>query len=206
MKKITAILALMLITFFTNAQKVDTIIKTPILKSYFSLKLREPVFVAYTLVNGGGDCSRAAFAFHNDTKLPMCGDKEYSHSGCDKGHLANSEDFANNCTKDELTFRYYNCLPQTPNLNRGIWKEWETKIRKESHSDSLYVICGGTFKTPVMVNGMQIPNNCWKVVYSLKTKKLLHCLFFTNAVKDCTCKELTLAELETYLGYKLPTP
>jgi endonuclease G len=131
-------------------------------------------------------------------------DDEYTGSGYDRGHLANAEDFANDCPKDELTFRYYNCLPQTPNMNRGQWKQWETKIRKESQSDSLLVICGGIWEDQKYVNGMAIPNLCWKVVYSLKTNQVLHVLLFTNLTANSTCTEMKLEDLEKRLKRKVP--
>lgn len=198
-----------LMAFSAYAQKApkkvfDTVLITPAYKSYFSYQLREPVFVSYILRKGGGPCDRTKFRFKNDTKIPMEGDAEYSRSGYDKGHLANAEDFANDCQKDEQTFRYYNCLPQTPNMNRGIWKMWETSIRKESHEDSLLVICGGIWSTDKHVNGMAIPTHCWKVVYSFNKKVVKHVLFFTNETTNSTVKEMKLHELEEKLGYKLP--
>lgn len=112
----------------------------------FSNVLHEPLWVSYKLFRGGGDCSRAGFRFYNDIDtLQTSTDKDYARSGYDKGHLANAEDFAYDCTKDELTFRYYNCLPQTPNLNRGVWKVNEEQVRAWSQSDSLLVVCGGSF-------------------------------------------------------------
>lgn len=193
------------LTFFSAiAQtKCDTIIDRGIYKSYFSYQLQEPMYVSYILYHGGGNCNRSKFRFKNDTNLPMA-DDEYTSSGYDRGHLANAEDFAGDCPKDELTFRYYNCLPQTPNMNRGTWKSWETKIRQESQSDSLLVICGGIWEDGKHVNGMAIPNLCWKVVYSLKSKKVLHVLMFTNLTANSTCTEMTLADLEKRLKYKVP--
>ena len=34
-------------------------------------------------------------------------------------------------------------MPQTIKLTRGIWKVYETEIRKISQRDSLLIICGG---------------------------------------------------------------
>ena len=92
---------------------------------------------------GGGDCDRSRFRFKNDTDIEMAEQEDYSKSDFDMGHLANAEDFAFDCKKDEMTFRFYNCLPQYPNLNRGAWKRWENTIRKDSRLDSLRIICGG---------------------------------------------------------------
>jgi endonuclease G len=203
MKKSLILLLVAILPLIAFSQKCDTIIDRGIYKSYFSYQLQEPMYVSYVLYKGGGNCSRTKFKFKNDTKISMA-DDEYTASGYDRGHLANAEDFAYDCPKDELTFRYYNCLPQTPNMNRGAWKQWETTIRKESQTESLLVICGGIWEDGKIVKGMPIPNLCWKVVYSQNQKKVLHVLLFTNLEKGSTCQEITLADLEKRLKYKLP--
>ena len=181
----------------------DTIIDRGIYQSYYSYSLQQPMYVKYVLWKGGGECSRSKFRFINDTELAMVDNSEYTRSGFDRGHLANAEDFAYDCVKDELTFRYYNCLPQTPNLNRGPWKVWETTIRQESQKDSLLIITGGIW-TGTVEKGIQVPTYCWKVVQSLSTLKVTHVLLFTNKINDSVGKEITLAELEKMLKYQVP--
>jgi len=134
---------------------------------------------------------------NDDPRLQCATDADYIGSHYDKGHLANAEDFAFDCAKDELTFRYYNCLPQTANLNRGIWKKMETKIRKWSQTDKLYIICGGFFGNKKIGN-IAVPSYCWKVVQSVATKKVLFCGWFGNTSK-ATLEEISTSELEKRL-------
>jgi len=182
-----------------NAQ---LIIDKGIYKANFSNKLHQPRYVSYTLYKGGGDCDRSSFSFKNDNhQAETASDHDYAGSGYDKGHLANSEDFAFDCTSDELTFRYYNCLPQTANLNRGLWKRNETDIRKWSQKEKLYIICGGYFRSTKMGN-TRVPSYCWKVVQSAKTKKVLFCGWFSNTTK-ATLDTLTVGELEKKLKSKI---
>ena len=142
----------------------------------------------------------------NDTKLNTATQKDYAATGYDQGHLANAEDFASDCIKDEATFRFYNCLPQTANLNRGVWKKWETTIRKESQSDSLLIICGGTFESKKTIgNGVWVPIHCWKIVISLSKNTVTHCLYFTNN-NSAEVKELKLTELKKLVNYKIDLP
>src|SRR5436190_13272000 len=94
--------------------KTDTIIDTGIYKSYYNFALKEPLYVTYHLFKGGGSCDRDTLHL----SFKSCGintavDADYSGHSYDKGHLANAEDFANNCTNEEKTFCYYNCVPQT---------------------------------------------------------------------------------------------
>jgi endonuclease G len=180
----------------------QSIVKRGIYTVNFSNALHEPLWVSYKLYSGGGECSRTKFRFRNDIdSLQTATDKDYARSGYDKGHLANAEDFAYDCTKDELTFRYYNCLPQTPNLNRGVWKINETAIRQLSQTDSLLIICGGTFSKK-KIGRIAVPDHCWKVVQSLSTKKILFCGWFTNT-SQATVTEIPLAELIKRTGEEL---
>ncbi|HTJ50959.1 MAG TPA: DNA/RNA non-specific endonuclease, partial [Cyclobacteriaceae bacterium] len=119
-----------------NLTFAQLIINKGIYKVNFSNKFHQPRYVSYKLYKGGGTCDRSSFSFTNDNaKAETATDNDYTGNGYDKGHMANAEDFAFDCTKDELTFRYYNCLPQTVNLNRGLWKRNETDVRKWSQKE-----------------------------------------------------------------------
>tara|TARA_B100001059_G_C17603508_1_gene460792 strand:+ start:54 stop:671 length:618 start_codon:yes stop_codon:yes gene_type:complete len=197
---------LLILSLFTQSvfsQVCDTILKNDVYNSYISYDLKMAIQVNYTLYKGGGDCDRKKFRFKKGTKIDISSNKQYTKSGYDRGHLANAKDFAYDCEKDEKTFRYYNCLPQTPNLNRGIWKVWETKIREESQTDSLLIMCGGIWEDSLVVNEMRIPTYCWKVVFSLTEMKIKHVLLFTNPKKNSSVREITICELEEKLNYKL---
>lgn len=178
------------------------IVDKGIYKANFSNTLHEPKYVSYTLYKGGGDCDRKKFRFKNDMPELQCAtDADYKGTGYEKGHLVNAEDFAFDCKKDELTFRYYNCLPQTPNLNKGVWKTNETQVRQWSQTEKLYIICGGFFGSKKIGN-IAVPKYCWKVVQSVKTKKVLFCGWFSNT-NNATLEEISVAELGKRLKSKI---
>lgn len=187
----------------------DTIIKSKILECHFSYKYRNPIYVKYTLYKGGGDCNRSKYHFKTGKVKNSATADDYAHSGYDIGHLASAEDFAFNCGLDSLTFFFYNAVPQTPNLNRGIWKTYEERIRELSQKDSLLIICGAVFpqnyKTLNNKGLVAIPSNCWKVVKSLSTGKILYILWFTNEMEDHNSvqSKMTLEELEKKIGFTL---
>jgi endonuclease G len=184
---------------------IDTIINAGNYKSYFDIDKKQPIFVSYILYKGGGDCNRNSFRFKNDTDIKMATTKDYSGTGFDMGHLANAEDFANDCVAGEKTFRFYNCLPQYPNLNRGVWKRWENRARELSQKDSLLIICGGQFSEKTIGEKVYVPDYCWKVIYSLKSNKVWKVLWFKNVPRDSDkySEEITLQKLEEKLNYKL---
>ena len=193
------ILLILVLTFgFWGILFAQILVDKGIYKANFSNAYHESNYVSYFLFKGGGQCSRANSHFINDDSRLQCAtDEDYKGSHYDKGHLANAEDFAFDCEKDELTFRYYNCLPQTPNLNRGIWKKEETRIRKWSQTEKLYIICGGFFGNKKIGN-IAVPSYCWKVVQSVATKKVLFCGWFGNTSK-ATLEEISTSELEKRL-------
>lgn len=169
------------LTSFIFAQKVDTIIDRGIYRSHFCYELKQPIAVTYTLYQGGGEASRYGDNFTNDIKqIKMLDGKTYHKSGYDKGHMAPAEDFAYNDSLQNLTFRYYNCVPQTPELNRGPWKKYETKARKLSQLDTLVIVCYNTYKKSTTPVPMRVPSVCYKAVFDAKTKKLLFSVGFEN--------------------------
>ena len=180
----------------------NVVINTPILESHFYRPTKQPLFVKYELYRGGGSCSRANMKFKNDRpELQTATTVDYEHSGYDIGHLANAEDFAGDCNKERMTFVFYNAVPQTHNLNAGIWKRVENSTRKWSQTDHLLVICGGT--RFVKRNKLYVPRFCYKVVQSETTGAILFCAIFSNTTR---AKETDLSEaaLEKRLGYSLP--
>jgi endonuclease G, mitochondrial len=197
-----SIFTLLIILNLCGQGFAQIIVNKGIYKANFSNTYHEPRYVSYFLFKGGGDCSRTKFKFKNDDqRLDCASDDDYKGSNYDKGHLANAEDFAFDCAKDELTFRYYNCLPQTANLNRGVWKTNETLIRQWSQTDSIYIICGGVFGSKT-IGHAAVPSYCWKVAQSVSTKKVLFCGWFSNT-STATLEEITVPQLEKRLKSKL---
>ena len=181
MKKLILSISMILIALVSMSQ-VDTVITMPNYTSYYSFKLKNPLMVVYPLYKGGGSCKRTEYHFKKDSILGhrIAVPSDYAKSGYDEGHLANAEDFAFNCRYDSLTFNFWNCCPQTPQLNRGIWKIMETNVRNISQTDSLLILCGSIYGNNEIGNGVYVPLTCWKVVYSYKQKKVILSNIFTN--------------------------
>lgn len=165
MRKPIFIVMLLLPTIMFS-QNIDTIISTPIYKSYFSYSTRTPLFVVYKLYKGGGNASRRGMDFTTDG-LKKCANKaDYVGNGYDVGHMANAEDFAFDIDKEKMTFKFYNAIPQTPKLNRGCWKTIETNVRKLSQTDSLLIICGG-YSFNKKMGTCYVPSYCFKIIKNL---------------------------------------
>jgi endonuclease G len=156
----------------------DTIVDKGIYKSYFNTKLKQPVAVKYSLYKGGGKAKRDNDHFVG-TSLTLH-DKDYVHSGYDRGHLVPAEDFAYNDSLQALTFSYYNCVPQVPKLNRGPWKKYETKVRKLSQKDTLVIVCINQYKYTYL-DHVNIPEACYKFIFSTNGKCILS-IGLTNGI------------------------
>jgi endonuclease G len=201
--RIIAVLFFVFISSYSYSQTVTSIIDEGIYKSYFCSSIKEPLYVVYHLYHGGGNYSRRGMQFRIQEYDSTATSKDYSRSGYDKGHLANAEDFAINKNTELKTFRYFNCVPQTHRLNAGIWKHYETEIRKLSLNHRLLIICGGIYGTKKIGNGVYVPTYCWKMVYDEDhNNKLLYCLLFPNDKSD-KVMSISTDDLKRMLGYKL---
>jgi endonuclease G len=172
-------------------------------KSYYSYRLKDPLYVTYVLKHGGGDCNRDHFKFKGDSTLTAT-PADYSRSGYDQGHLANAEDFAYDCSLDKRTFSYYNCIPQTRKLNRGVWKMWETRIRRLSQSHTLFITAGSIFTDRTLKPGhpVGVPDYCYKVVVDSATRATVYSLLFPNDNTD-QAWPIDTSSLKQTVGYPL---
>lgn len=196
MKRVLLIISLFIYNF-TYAQKIDTLIDNGVYQSFFNYSLKEPIFVRYILYNGGGNCSRKGFSFKSENFTAK--KKDYAHSGYDIGHLANAEDFAFDCKKDEATFRFYNALPQTANLNRGVWKIDENDIREISKKDTLLILCGGVFTDSLYIGDcVSVPIYCWKIVYSYSQNEIIFCKLYNNTPIGASSVDVSTSAIIAY--------
>lgn len=162
-----SILICLMCPYFYSQIKYDTVINLGIYKSYFNKEIKQPIAVTYTLYHGGGNASRNNDHFKS-TSITL-NDTYYLHSGYDRGHLVPAEDFAYSDSLQALTFSYYNCGPQLPELNRGKWKHYESEVRKLSQKDTILVVC---YFEHLSIGARNIPDACYKTVYD-KTGSLL---------------------------------
>lgn len=131
--------------------------------TYIDTLKQLPICVSYILYKGGGGCPRSNDSFKLDDSVRTIGHAFYKNSGYDRGHLVPSEDFAYNDSLQALTFLYSNCVPQTPQLNRGLWKKWENECRNLSQKDSVIIVNYIEYKTNFL-----IPSICYKAVFDFK--------------------------------------
>ena len=144
----------------------------------YSKKYKVALVVYYKLWKGGGDCNRSQFRTFKEFDW-TAKNSDFNHQG-DKGHLINAEDRAHNCKNDSATFACYNIILQSANLNRGVFKINETKVRELSQYDSLGIFYINIPSMEIFGNGVHKVIHTYKVVQSLSTGRVYFCIRFSD--------------------------
>ncbi|MCL5070795.1 MAG: DNA/RNA non-specific endonuclease [Actinobacteria bacterium] len=134
-----------------------------------------PNWVAWELnADWFGDVDRYSGNFITDTSLPAgwyrVKHSDYTNSGYDRGHMVRSEERTKTIEDNKSTFILTNILPQTPDLNRGVWLQFEYYCEDlcKKENKELFVYAGGIFHTDSTIgNGVSVPDSCFKIVVIL---------------------------------------
>lgn len=97
---------------------------------------------------------------------------DYRDSGYDRGHQCPSGDRTADKELNSSTFLMSNMLPQTPDLNRQLWRKFEEYCRtqRRSGANEMYIVSGGTGSVERIGGGkINVPASCWKVAVILPT-------------------------------------
>ena len=102
----------------------------------------------------------------------------YAGSRYDRGHLKPAADSRSSAAEMRNSFLMTNMAPQSPNLNRGIWKKLEEGVRTWGLVyDEVHVTCGPSDLTQrTLSSRVRVPSAFWKVV--LRTSPDTTCLAF----------------------------
>ncbi len=123
-----------------------------------------------------GDTPRRKGKFLIDPLLPDTFSRikhdDYTHSGFDRGHIVRSEERTASEEDNRSTFYMTNVMPQTPDLNQGVWLKFELFCEDLCKKDNktLYVYSGGVFHSDSTVKGegkIAVPDSCFKIILVL---------------------------------------
>lgn len=127
-------------------------------------------WVSWTLKKSDIGKVPRADKFHVETALPesfnRVAPEDYSKTGFDQGHLCNSKDRTRTAKANLTTFGMANMQPQTPDLNRGVWKKLEEDSRKLAlKGNTLYILAGcyGNNGKIGKTHTVIVPASCWKL-------------------------------------------
>ena len=117
---------------------------------------------------------------------------DYTRSGYDRGHLVPSADRDDNEAENKATFIMTNISPQRPGLNRYVWKNLETTVRRWAlEHDSLYIVTAGVL-TPsngrplkTIGTGVAVPELFYKAVAVRDGDRFQAIGFVIPNIDDC---------------------
>ncbi len=183
---------------FINNTNCDQIIVKSVYKICYNYKLKGAKFVAYTLDGNKVDSSlhiKKRPQFYVENQIPVkyrSYPTDYTHSGYDRGHLANHADFDYSASAVYQTYSMANIIPQDPKVNRDTWVKAEKYERAVAKSiRTISVINGVDYtQTPKRIGKHQIavPESFWKIIYN-NDKKFMRCFKYTNSQPTDTTKD-----------------
>ncbi len=138
----------------------------------YSESLRNPLWVTYRIfdvpkLRSGKRPSR----FKPDVRTrSQVAHSDYTHSGFDRGHLAPNFGIATRYGREAQleTFLMSNIIPQSPGVNRHLWKDLEMRVAKRygRYFREVWVITGPVFQGEMAVldSGVAVPSAYYKVI------------------------------------------
>lgn len=181
--------------------------------THFSKSKHIPVLVEYTLSASMLACDehihRKGEKFKPDPELPDETNlqRDYTHSGYDRGHNMSAQD--NECSQTGMDecFYFSNMFPQLHAFNAGTWEELEKKEREEATQfGEIKVFIGniGTLST-IGEDHVVVPAYCWKIIY-IPSQTNYHCYIFPNDTptdNDIEHYTISLDSLEMKTGISI---
>jgi len=103
---------------------------------------------------------------------------DYTNGGYDRGHMVRSADRTLQNGDNARTFYLTNIVPQTGDLNQGVWAQFENMLADSARTSgkAVYIITGpqynaGTALTFIKNEGkIAIPDSTWKVALIVKRR------------------------------------
>jgi len=114
--------------------------------------------------------------FRPDPLLPSelyhVSERDYLHSGYDRGHMCPSADREDTPEDNSTTFLFTNMQPQLHELNAGPWEKLESYERELASQPGavLYIVAGGVFSNPppTIGQGVAVPAANFKIIAVLR--------------------------------------
>jgi endonuclease G len=195
MKYLTLIITLLIsslqatdVSFFINKKNCDQIIDKQVFTICYDYKMKGAKYVSYTLdgskVNAVNIKKRHSFYTEKNLKKKYRSHtRDYTHSGYDRGHLANDASFDYDKKVVAKTYSMANIIPQAPVVNRKTWIKAEKLERSIAVKlDSVSVINGVEYPSnPKRIgkNQIAVPSGFWKMIYN-DNKHYKKCFYYEN--------------------------
>ncbi|MDP3644022.1 MAG: DNA/RNA non-specific endonuclease [Bacteroidota bacterium] len=216
--KFLPVLSILFVLNYLTAKSVDYLpvpTKDLVKHAYYVLSYNEMYeqanWVYYSLTDSmvlhGGEERSNSFRMDKLVVSGSAKSSDYTKSGYDRGHLCPAADMGFNPIAMQESFLMSNVSPQTPDFNRGIWKELETTVRNWAKKErKIVVVTGPVFKDDKGSIGQEevlVPGYFFKVIYDTTDDPKLIAFVFPNAKSDrpLTDFAVSINEVEKLTGY-----
>ena len=173
---------------YINKQNCNQIIAKQVYTICYDYKAKGAKYVSYTLdgdkVNAVNIKKRSSF--YTEKNLPKkyrSNTRDYTHSGYDRGHLANDASFDYNKKVVRKTYSMANIIPQAPQINRKTWIKAEKLERKVAVGLGMANVINGVIysNNPKRIgkDKIAVPDGFWKMI-SNDDKKYKKCFYYKN--------------------------
>lgn len=138
----------------------------------YSESMKNPLWVAYRVFDVERlDSGKRPSYFRIDYRTEaQVSHNDYRGTGYDRGHMAPNFAIATRYGIDGQweTFLMSNIIPQTPSVNRHIWKDLEQHVARRygRYFEEIWVVTGPVFTEPVkrFGSGVAIPSGYYKII------------------------------------------
>lgn len=138
------------------------------------------------------------YALTSDDRAELA---DYARSGFDRGHMTPSGDMPDPVAQQQ-SFSLANIVPQTAQLNRGVWERIESIVRTVvKRTGEAYVVTGPAFQGANLqqIGGrVLVPTSTWKAIYVPATGDAGAWSCTNTTVPACTV--LSVADLAAQTG------
>ena len=176
---------------YINKDNCDQIIDKQVYTICYDYRAKGALYVAYTLdgklVNTVNIKKRSSF--YTEKNLPKkyrSHTKDYTHTGYDRGHLANDASFDYSEKAVRKTYTMANIIPQAPKVNRYTWIKVEKLERLvASKLGSVNVLNGVVYSSnpkKIGKNQIAVPDAFWKMIYN-DDADYKKCFYYDNDLK-----------------------
>ena len=180
-----------------DASKCDQIIDKQVYKICYSYRYKGALAVWYkldgNLVNKINIKKRPSFYTEKNLKKRYRShSRDYTHSGYDRGHLANDASFDYDMKIVRKTYTMANIIPQAPMVNRKTWIKAEKLERSVAVSlGSVNVYNGvvyGLKPQRIGKNQIAVPKAFWKMIYN-DEKGYKKCFYYKNDLNTTSMED-----------------
>jgi endonuclease G len=162
---------------YINDKNCNQIVTNQVFKACYDYNLKGSRYVAYTVI--GTKISDADVhikkrpSFYPENSIPVkyrSYPDDYTHSGYDRGHMANHADFDYSANLVYMTYSMANIVPQNPEVNRKTWVKAEkyerTIAKKLGYVNVLNIITYSNTPQRLGKHQIAVPSDFIKVIYN----------------------------------------